>query len=111
MRIPKDTVGAKIIADCVSDVSTQTALEIHYRKPGETTSSTWVGTLGTDAITVDGVTYEANTYMYYITQSGDLDTVGEWKLQGYVELSGGFEGFGKDGINSAWQILKVSETL
>lgn len=59
----------------VVDVSSATK-QIHFRKPDgtclEKTANNF--TDGTDGI------------ITYITQSGDLDTVGMWKLQAYIDF-------------------------
>jgi len=61
------------------DVSSATTLQIIFTKPNgsQLTKDASFYTDGTDGI------------IYYNSVSGDLDTVGTWKLQGYVVLSSG----------------------
>ena len=70
----KGDVGTKIILSVGTNVSAATVAKIKYRKPLNE-SGEWVAT-------IDGST------IYYITQAGDLDQSGEWKLQAYIELPG-----------------------
>jgi len=55
---------------------------------------------------------EANTYIFYDTEAGNIDVLGEWKIQAYVELTSGFKDHGADdeGIYD-WSILNVKEHL
>jgi len=106
----KGSIGLRIVVDCDTDISTATTMTIHYKKPGGT-SGTFAGTLGTSDTTIDGVTYEANTYMYYITTSvDDLDEVSDWSFQGYVEMTG-FSGFGSDLDRKPWANVKIKDHL
>ena len=77
-------IGTRITLDCVEDISTAVpgSTKILYTKPDGATSSEW------DA-TVSGTT------LYYDTVDGDIDQAGDWCLQTYVELSGGWEGRGE----------------
>lgn len=72
-------VGTKIILSVeeTTDISSGTEQVINYRKPNCETG-TWTATI------------EDNT-LYYITQEGDIDQQGTWKLQGFVNL-GAWEG-------------------
>ena len=106
----KDNVGVKIYVDVESDISTQTVLEINYKKPSGA-SGTWTATLGTTQVIVKGTTLEANTYIYYVTQAGDIDEAGDWNVQSYVELSGGYKGGGTDNNYEAWSIMHVGDHL
>jgi acyl-CoA-binding protein len=63
----------------VVDISTATDLKIYFRKPDSTTL-TKTGVLYTDG--TDGK-------MVYTTIAGDLDLVGNYKIQGRVEIDGG----------------------
>lgn len=62
----------------VMDISAATTKEIIFAKPGGTvvTKTASFYTDGTDGI------------IQYISQSGDLDVVGNWKQQAYVIQSG-----------------------
>lgn len=60
------------------DLTTATTQKIYYEKPSGTTGE-W-----TANITGGDVTYT--------TLAGDIDEVGIWTLQAYVELSGGWKG-------------------
>lgn len=66
--------GLEIILDAMVDLSQATALKIKYQKPDKTTSGEWAGEL------VEG------TKVKYVTQAGDLDQMGRWKLQVVVTL-------------------------
>ena len=105
----RDTIGLRIVLDCDEDISTQTDLRVYYKTPSGTVAY-WDGVLGTDELIVDGVTYEANTYMYYITVADDLDEVGDWQLQGYVVMTG-FTGYGSDMDRNPWANMYVKDYL
>ncbi len=66
-------VGIDITLDAEIDISTATTHEIRYKKP-DGTKGAWTATIVDD------------TTLQYITESGDLDYEGEWKLQIYVVL-------------------------
>jgi hypothetical protein len=72
-KVFKGDIGTKIILDAGSDISTGTSFSIVYQKPDGTTGS-WTAIL------------EGTQRIYYLTQSGDLDQIGAWKLQLRVEL-------------------------
>ena len=74
-KIHKDDVGTKIILDVGTDVSTATDLRIVYKKPNGV-SGYWPAQLDP----------EDPTKIYYIVQEGDLDVVGVWIVQAYVEM-------------------------
>lgn len=59
------------------DISTATLMNIKFRKPGSSTTVVQVASFFTDG--TDG-------YMKYAVQAGDIDQVGLWRLQGYVEM-------------------------
>lgn len=64
--------------DVVVDVSAATTIQIIFKKPGGdilTKTASFV-TNGTDGM------------IQYVSQSGDLDTVGLWRHQGFVVQSG-----------------------
>lgn len=66
-------VGTKIILDCGVDISLSSARSIIVRKPSGL-STTWVSVL------------EGTNSIQYTTLAGDLDEVGRWKLQAYIEM-------------------------
>lgn len=79
----KGDIGVKITVDTVIDVSSATVKKIFYRKP-DGTSGYWTGTLEAD-----------NTHLSFTTTVlTDLDVVGMWTCQSYVEMPG-FSGFGE----------------
>jgi hypothetical protein len=83
-EIQEGDIGTKLlvtVTDCgtVVDISTATTLAIYIRKPDGTILSR-TGTLETDG--TDGK-------MYYITQAGDLDVAGSYKIQGRVIFQSG----------------------
>ncbi len=61
------------------DVSLATSMQIFLKKPGGTTLVK-IASFVTDG--VDGL-------IHYISVSGDIDEIGTWKTQGFVELSQG----------------------
>jgi len=68
-------VGTEIILDCVDDVSAATVRTIKVRKPNGV-RTTWAAAL------------DGTTKIKYAVQTGDLDVVGDWELQTYVEMPG-----------------------
>jgi hypothetical protein len=72
-KVYVNDTGTKIRLNAASDISTQTVLKIDWKKPDNTEGS-WDATL------------EGTTYACYITEDGDLDQAGIWKLQIYVEM-------------------------
>lgn len=74
-------VGTAIILDCVDDVSAATVRTIKVRKPNGV-RTTWAATL------------DGTTKIKYVIQTGDLDVIGNWALQAYVEIPG-WKGSGK----------------
>ncbi len=118
ISVTKGTIGYQINIDCVSNVSTATVKKIHYKKPSGAAGS-WDATIGTSELIVyqweNGVrkkyTLEANTYIYFVTVgTSDLDEVGQWKIQSYIEMVG-YSGYGTDSGSQAWAILNVDDTL
>ena len=65
--------------DATLDISTALSMVILFKKPSGTvvTQTAVYQTDGTDGI------------MQYVTQTGDLDEVGGWKIQGRVQLPTG----------------------
>ncbi len=68
-------VGTEIILDCGTDVSTATVRNIIARSPSGA-KKTWAASL------------DGTTRIKYLTQTGDLDTAGTWRLQAYVDMPG-----------------------
>ena len=74
MKVYKNDIGTKIKLDAGCDISAATVLKILYSKPGKTrVEGEWVAA-------PDGT-----NSAYYLTQAGDLDTVGKWHIQLYIE--------------------------
>lgn len=63
----------------VVDISTATGLTIIFKKPDGTLLS----------VTADLYTDGTDGIMYYRAVDGDLDQAGIWKIQAFVEISGG----------------------
>ena len=63
------------------DLSNASALQINFRKPSDVIVNRTGSTIG-DGSSTSGV-------MYYDSVAGDLDEVGNYKLQGKVTLTGG----------------------
>ncbi len=116
MKVLKGAIGVRIVADCVSNVSTALVQTIKYTKSDGTTGE-WTATVGTASIDVDNesgetITYEAYTYIYYDTLIDDIDVLGDWKVQAYVELSGGLKTHGNDNEGkNPWGLLRVEDVL
>lgn len=70
-------VGTIIELDVGTDVTAATRMEIRATKP-DGTKVAWTASLASGETTV----------IAYVTQDGDLDQAGAWKLQAYVELPG-----------------------
>lgn len=66
-------IGTKIILDCEDDVSLSSVRKILVRKPTGTKVE-WVAAL------------EGTNSIQYTTLAGDLDEVGRWRLQAYIEM-------------------------
>ena len=78
----KGDIGTKIQLDAGSDISTGDVFKIYYEKPNGVTGI-WPAEL------------EGTQIIYYITlTASDLDQVGEWKFQIYVELPTPWKGRG-----------------
>jgi len=73
-------IGTKIILNAGQDISSATVLKIKYIKPDNTTGE-WAAVL------------ECTDSVSYITQTGDLDVPGTWRVQLYVDL-GSWKGSG-----------------
>jgi hypothetical protein len=63
------------------DLSSASALQINFRKPSDVVVNRTGSTIG-DGSSTSGV-------MYYDSVAGDLDEVGNYKLQGKVTLTSG----------------------
>jgi hypothetical protein len=71
----KNDIGTVIQVDVGSDVTGATTSRIKFIKP-DGTSGYWNATISTQ-------------YLRYTTVEDDLDQVGEWDAQAYVELAAG----------------------
>ncbi len=85
-------VNTKIKCDAGVDISTANVITIKYKKPSGTTGN-WTGTVAD------------SNYGQYITQTDDLDEPGDWVIQPYYELSGGWEGHGEVAILRVDRVL------
>lgn len=65
--------GTEIILDCGTDVSSATQRKIAVRKPNGVRLE-WPAEL------------HGNSHIKYVTQAGDIDMSGVWKLQALVNL-------------------------
>lgn len=73
--IYKGDVGTVIQLDTLSDISNGTVFGIKVKKPSGVLLD-WIGVL------------QGTTAIKYITQVGDLDEAGVYRLQGYVSMPG-----------------------
>ena len=74
-KIYKNDIGTKIILNLGVDMSGASVRQIKYTKPGRI-SGNWAATLGAD-----------DKSIYYLTVDGDLDEIGRWTVQAYIESS------------------------
>ena len=81
-KIYTHDTGVVIELDAMTDITSQSILQIKYRRPDGS-----VG--GWDATVVD------TTKAQYTTLPGDLDVPGEWVFQIYVVLPG-WSGYGEE---------------
>lgn len=73
-RVHKGDIGRKIIMDAGEDLTDATVIQLKYVKPDGTTGY-WSGSR------------QSLQYAFYITQAeDDLDQVGKWLVQLYVEI-------------------------
>jgi hypothetical protein len=76
-KIYVDDVGVTLRVYTGVDLTTATLMELHVQKPGATTEWTWTGWIDPN-----------NDYQIeYTTGATDFDTVGEYKIQAYVEFT------------------------
>ena len=73
-------IGTTIIVDTGIDLTGATTLELKVQKPSGA-ESTWTATIADGYTAPDGL-------LQYVTQSGDLDEVGSWKLQAHRIATG-----------------------
>jgi len=66
-------VGTAIVVDCGRDVSEATICKILVKKPSG------------DEVEWDATVYQSN-YLRYVVEEDDLDEVGEYEVQSYVEI-------------------------
>jgi hypothetical protein len=68
-------IGTLINVDVGSDITGATVHQIKYIKP-DGSSGNWDATVSTQ-------------YLQYTTADGDLDELGDWEVQAYVETASG----------------------
>ncbi len=76
-RVYVGAVGKVIKFDLCASLLTATLLELHVKKPS-----------GTIVIWTGGVDPTNENVIRYVTQPGDLDEVGPYLIQPYVEMPG-----------------------
>lgn len=75
-NIHKGTFGIAVgFSQSVDDISAATST-IYYQKPDSSATGSWAGTV------------LSTTSIYYTLQSGDIDTIGTWKIWGRVTEAG-----------------------
>jgi len=84
--------GTKLKFDVSVDAASIVLAKIKYQKPDGTTGE-WLASP------------EAETYITYTTQGGDIDKPGPWQFQPYVELASGWKGRGTIVTLSVWPTL------
>ena len=85
-EIHQDDIGTRFLltvkdGNDLVDISSATALEVDFRKPSDVVINRSANKFN-DGSAVSGV-------MYYDTVAGDIDEVGNYKLQGVVSLPSG----------------------
>ncbi len=115
-KIYVDDIGHIILADAQCDISTATKASLIVAKPDDyDVEYEWVGTAYSEA----KADYIADTgydeseegtlpdpctrRIRYVTIAGDFNDIGNFKCQGYVELSGGAK------LRGETFIIKISE--
>ena len=84
--INKDEYGQTLRVNFGEDVSAATAYNfIIEPKFGDKLEKT--GTLGTSNVEVGDETYLANEYIEYITEDGDIDQAGQWRMKAEATMS------------------------
>lgn len=73
--IQKGEIGKKIILNVTATITGSTVRKIYYKKPESDTSSSW------------NAAEESSTSISYTTLLNDIDEVGVWELQAYVETA------------------------
>jgi hypothetical protein len=81
MAIHVGDIGTLVTVDVVGTISTGTTFNLEIVKPSGA-EDTWVGALS------------GTTDIVYTIVDGDLDEAGQWQIQPYVVLSGGWSGRG-----------------
>jgi len=81
-KVIKGDKGTVILLDAGTSLTTQSKLEIHYKKPSGVTGE-WAATV------------YASDFAKFTTASDSLDEAGVWTLYIYTELAGGWEGRGE----------------
>lgn len=66
-------IGTNIIVDLGSDITTATVKKIKYKKP-DGTEGEWLANIS------------GTRFFTYTSVSGDLDPIGKWILNAYVEM-------------------------
>lgn len=74
-KIFKGDVGTVIIVDTLNDLSEASVIKLKVKKPGATTVVEWTP-----------VEVVETTKLQYVIVADDLDKVGVYSLQAYVEL-------------------------
>lgn len=69
-KVYVDDVGTEIVLDCGEDIASATGLAIKAKRPDGSEVS-WVAELAAGS----------TTEIMYVTQNGDLNQAGDWKLQ------------------------------
>ncbi len=75
-RAHKGDIGRQFKLDAGEDISTATLIQIKYKKPDDT-PGVWTADV-----------YGTNYGVYTTSLVTDLDQVGKWKIQLYVEMGG-----------------------
>ena len=79
-EVHKNDIGTKFLftvkdGDSTTDISGASTKQIHFRKPSSSTLTK------TASFETDG----SNGQMYYTTVDGDIDEVGEWEAQVFLD--------------------------
>ncbi len=92
VQITEEVDGVEVGVDITAAVT----LQILLKPPASGTLKTKTATLDSDAV---------NGWMYYDCVTADLDVLGQWKVQGYVDMGSSVTFHSKLGYLSVKQVL------
>jgi hypothetical protein len=79
-------IGTQVIIEFDSDISAASGVWMETKKPDGVTIEVW------GSAVVSGI------YVVHTVESGDFDQAGQYSVQPYIALSGGWSGYGETSI-------------